>query len=190
MLHPTKAKKEGRREKERFEMSIHAQTTAPSTGTAYKVLSSPNGTLFEILAAPEEVGDGICLIRWTVPPGVEVPLHSHSDLEIFYILEGSLEIFQSKEGASGWTTVGVGAVLAVPGNVKHALRNNSSLPATLALVTTSRMYEFFREVSQPFDPGRPVSPTQDEKRKFFATVARYGYWMASPEENAAIGIRL
>jgi quercetin dioxygenase-like cupin family protein len=172
-------------------MSINAQTSARSTRTAHKRLSTPNGTLFEILASPEEVDDGICLIRGTVPPGVVVPLHSHSDLEIFYVLEGSMEIFQSKEGVSGWMTVGVGAAVAVPGNVKHALRNTSSLPATLALVTTSRMYEFFGEVSKPFDPNRrPAPPTPEEMKKFFATVVRYGYWMGSPEENAAIGIRL
>jgi quercetin dioxygenase-like cupin family protein len=170
-------------------MSISAQTSTEPTRT--KRLSTPNGTLFEILASPEEVGDSICLIRGTVPPGVAVPLHSHLDLEIFYVLEGAMEIFQSNKGASGWTTVGVGAVVAVPGNVKHALRNTSPFPATLVLVTTSRMWEFFSEVSKPFDPSRrPVPPTPEERKSFSATVARYGHWMASSEENAAIGIRL
>jgi len=172
-------------------MSINAQTSTQRTRTTYKRLSMPNGTLFEILASPGEVEDGICLIRGTLPPGVAVPLHSHSDLEIFYVLEGAMEIFQSKEGTSGWTTVGVGAVVAIPSNVKHALRNASSLPATLAVVTTSRMCEFFSEVSKPFDPSRLLAPpTPEEMKNFLATVARYGYWMASPEENAAIGIRL
>jgi quercetin dioxygenase-like cupin family protein len=172
-------------------MSVNAQTTTQPSRTVHTLLSTPNGTLFEILASPEEVGDGICLIRGTVPPGVAVPLHSHSDLELFYVLEGSMEIFQSKEGASRWKTVGVGAVVAIPGNVKHALRNTSSLPAIMAVVTTSKLYEFFGEISKPFDPKRsPAPPTPEEMRAFFDTVARYGYWMASPDENAAIGIRL
>ncbi len=141
-------------------MSIDLQTSIPPNRSAHRLLSTPNGTLFEILASPEEVGDGICLIRGTVPPGVAVPLHSHSDLEVFYVLEGSVEIFQSKEGATGWTTVGVGAVVAVLGNVKHALRNTSSLPATMVVVTTSKLYEFFGEVSKPFDSKRrPAPPT-------------------------------
>jgi quercetin dioxygenase-like cupin family protein len=151
----------------------------------------PNGTLFEILASPEEVEDSICLIRGTLPPGVAVPLHSHRDFELFYVLEGSMEIFQSKEGANGWTTIGVGVVVAIPGNVKHALRNTSSLPATMIVVTTSKLYEFFGEVSKPFDPNqRPTPPTSEEMKTFFGTVARFGYWLASPEENAAIGISL
>ena len=130
-------------------MSIDLQTSTQPSHTAHKLLSTPNGSLFEILASPEEVGDPICLIRGTVPPAVAVPLHSRSDLELFYVLEGSVEIFQSKEGASGWTTVGAGAVVAVPGNVKHALRNTSSLQATMVVVTTSKLYEFFGEVSKP-----------------------------------------
>jgi len=172
-------------------MSANAQTSAQPSRTAHRLLSTPNGTLFEMLASPEEVGVGICLIRGTVPPAVAVPLHSHSDLEIFYVLEGAMEIFQSKEDTGGWTTVGVGAVAVIPGNVKHALRNTSSLPVTMVVVTTSKLYEFFGEVSKPFDPKRrPAPPTAEEMKTFLGTVARYGYWMASPEENAAIGIRL
>ncbi|MGB2662885.1 MAG: cupin domain-containing protein [Candidatus Acidiferrum sp.] len=172
-------------------MSVNTQTSAQPSRTAHQPLSTPNGTLFEILVSPEEIGEPICLIRGTVPPGVAVPLHSHPDLELFYVLEGSMEIFQSKEGGSGWKNVGVGAVVAVPGNVKHALRNTSSLPATIVLVTTSKMYEFLGEVSKPFDPKRrSAPPTPEETRAFFGTVARYGYWMASLEENAAIGLSI
>lgn len=128
-----------------------------------RLLSTPNGTRFEILASPEEVGDPVCLIRGAVPPGVAVPLHSHPDLELFYLLEGSMEMFQSKEGASGWKTVGVGAVDAVPGNVKHVLRDTSSLPATILLMTTSKACEFFGEVSKPFDPKRRAAPRRLKK---------------------------
>jgi quercetin dioxygenase-like cupin family protein len=168
-----------------------ARTSTPPTPTAPRRLSTPNGTLFEILASPKEVGDPICLIRGNLPPGVSVPLHSHADLELFYVLEGSMEIFQVKEGAEGWTSVGAGAVITVRGNVKHALRNNSSRPVTIMLVTTSKMYEFFSEISKPMDANqRPASLTPDEMEAFLGTVAKYGYWMASPEENAAIGLRL
>jgi quercetin dioxygenase-like cupin family protein len=178
-------------EREFLEMSMNLKTNTQLSRTAHRPLSTPNGTLFEILASPEEVEDRICFIRGTVPPGAAVPLHSHADLELFYILEGSIEIFQSREGAGGWTTVGVGAVAVIPGNVKHALRNSSSLPTTMVLVTTSRMYNFFAEVSKPFDrKRRPAPPTSEEMKNFLGTVARYGYWVASPEENAAIGINL
>jgi quercetin dioxygenase-like cupin family protein len=179
------------REREVLKMSIHAHMSVPPRRTTQKRLAMPNGTLFEMLATPQEVGEPVCLIRGTLPPEVAVPLHSHPDFEVFYVLEGSLEVFQSSEGASGWTTLGSGAVVTIPGNVKHAFRNTSSLPATIVVVTTAKLYEFFGEVSEPFDPTRrPARPTPEETKAFLGTVARYGYWAASPEENAAIGIRL
>jgi quercetin dioxygenase-like cupin family protein len=174
-----------------FKMSISPQTSIQPRRKFHERLSTPDGTLIEILASPEEVGDEICLIRGTVPPGVAVPLHSHPDLELFYVLEGTVESFQSKEGTNGWTTAGVGDVVAIPGNVKHAWRNASSFRAIFVIVTTSKLCQFFREVTKPFDPNqRSAPPTPEAMERLFATAARYGYWMASPEENAAIGISL
>jgi quercetin dioxygenase-like cupin family protein len=151
----------------------------------------PNGTLFEFLASPDQTGSEICLIRGTIPPGGAVPLHSHSDVELFYVLEGSLEAFQFGNGRHGWVSFGPGDVVSISGNVKHALRNSSTVPATLLVVTTSQLYSFFHEVSKPSDRARKVNPpSPEELKKVFETAARYGYWMGSPEENAAIGLIL
>jgi hypothetical protein len=73
-------------------------------------------------------------------------------------------------------------------DVKHAFRNGSSVPATLALVTQSELYAFFRELAKPFDPDeRLVSPTPEAVEELFEVAAKHRYWMASPE---AIGISL
>ena len=151
----------------------------------------PDGNVIEFLATPDEARAEICLIRATAPPGAVVPLHSHSALELFYVLEGSLESFCSKDGTQGWTTVGVGDVVTIPGNTKHAWRNTSGLPATVITVTTAKMYAFFRELTKPFDPDQLASPpTREEIQQIFDVAAKYGYWMGSPEENAAIGLIL
>lgn len=156
-----------------------------------RLVFNASGVLLQFLASPDEVGDAICLIRGTMPPGVVVPLHSHAEPELLYILEGSLEVFRSSEGSSGWTTAGVGDVVTIPGSVKHALRNSSSLPMTLALVTKSGLYKFFRELAKPFDARqRPAPPTPEAIQEFFQLAAKYGYWLASPEENAAIGLSI
>ena len=157
----------------------------------HKQRLTPNGTLFEFLASPDETGSEICLIRGTIPPAVAVPLHSHSDVELFYVLEGSLEAFQFGNGNHGWASFGPGDVVSIPGNTKHALRNTSPLPATAIVVTTSKLYSFFQEVSKPVDGDRAAArPTPEEIQKLVATAAKYGYWMGSPEENAAIGLTL
>jgi quercetin dioxygenase-like cupin family protein len=94
----------------------------------------PNGTLFEFLVSPDETGSEMCLIRGTIPPGVAVPLHSHSDVELFHVLEGSLEAFQFGNGNHGWESFGPGEIVSISGNTKHALRNSSTVPATVVVV--------------------------------------------------------
>lgn len=156
---------------------------------AGKQLFNAAGVLLQFLASPGEVGDAICLIRGTMRPGVVVPLHSHCEPEVLYVLDGSLQAYRSTEGANGWTNAGVGDVVIIPGSVKHALRNASSLPATLALVTKSQLYQFFRELAKPFDPNQPPSaPTPEAMQQLFEAAAKYGYWLASPAENAVIGL--
>lgn len=152
----------------------------------------PDGNVLEFLASPDQAGAEICLIRGTMPPGVAVPLHSHPDVELFYVLEGSAECFQSTDGTPRWTTVGAGDVVAIAGNIKHAWRNSSQLPVTMVIVTTSKMYEFLHEVTKPVDPGQSATPpSPDEIQELFRAVARYGgYWMGSPEENRAIGLSI
>jgi quercetin dioxygenase-like cupin family protein len=152
---------------------------------------TPNGTLFEFLVSPDDARAEICLIRGTLPSGAAVLLHSHPDVELFYVLEGTLEAFQSSDGTPRWTTVGAGDTVTIPGNTKHALRNSSPLPATMVVVTTSKLYEFFQEVTKPFYPDRSATPpTPEGIQDVFRAAARYGYWMGSPEENAAIGLSM
>jgi quercetin dioxygenase-like cupin family protein len=127
----------------------------------------------------------------TIRPGSVIPLHSHSDPEIFYLLEGSIEVFQAEGPAAGWQTLNAGDVVSIPGNVRHALRNTSSGPMTAITVSKRELYTFFRELAQPFDPNKPPAPpTPEEMEQLLHVAARYEYWLASPEENAAIGISL
>jgi len=145
------------------------------------------GVLLQFLSTPEQINDQISVMRGTLPSGVVIPLHSHADPEIFYVLNGSLEVFH----AEGWQTVPAGEVVSIPGNVRHALRNTSSSPITLITVSKQELYSFFRELARPFDPNRPPArPTPEEMQQLFSVAEKYEYWLGSREENAAIGISL
>jgi quercetin dioxygenase-like cupin family protein len=148
------------------------------------------GVRLQFLIAPEQSSGKISLYRGTLPPGVVIPVHSHPEPEVFYVLEGNLEVYQESGAQQGWSIARAGNVVAIPADVKHALRNTSSSPATTVLVTQDRLYAFFREIAKPVDgqPGTPPSP--EELQQLFIVAAKYGYWMGSPEENGAIGINL
>jgi quercetin dioxygenase-like cupin family protein len=41
---------------------------------------------------------GYCVLRWQIPPGVVVPLHSHPDRETFYIVAAQLKLSKMMAG--------------------------------------------------------------------------------------------
>jgi len=58
-------------------------------------------------------------------------------------------------------------------------------------VTKSELYSFFRELARPFAPNQPAAAaTPETMQQLFEVAAKYGYWLASPAENAAIGLNI
>jgi hypothetical protein len=79
----------------------------------------------------------------------------------------------------------------VPQGVRHAWKNQSNEPAVAVIVTTSRLGRFFQEGGRPVAAGAlPESPSPADVQRFIEVATRYRPWLASPEENAAVGIKL
>jgi quercetin dioxygenase-like cupin family protein len=135
------------------------------------------GPTVQFLIPPEAGEDPTCAFRGTIPAGGVVPLHSHADPETFVMVSGRLEALTD---GLAWIELTPGDVFHVPGEAKHAFRNPGGEPAEQIVLTTARIGRFFREVATP-----AATP-----ERFLETAARYGYWNASPEENAAVGIRV
>ena len=172
-------------------MKITSETKMGTSRSAEQQTFIVLGVLLQFLSTPEQINDQICVMHGTVPSGVVIPLHSHADPEIFYVLDASLEVFQAKGPSEGWQTINAGNVVSIPGNCRHALRNTSPTPTTTITVSKQQLYSFFRELARPFDPHRPPAPpTPNEVQQLFSAAQMYGYWLACPDENAAIGILL
>src|SRR3984957_8955174 len=168
-------------------MNITSETKTGTSSRAEEQTFIVLGVLLQFLSTPEQINDQISVMRGTVPSGVVIPLHSHADPEIFYVLNGSLEVLQ----AEGWQTVTAGEDVSIPGHVRHAARNTSPSPITLITVSKQELYSFFRELARPFDPNwPPAPPTPEEMQQLFNVAKKYEYWLASRDENAAIGISL
>lgn len=152
-------------------------------GGGYDVIDLIGGRL-EIVGRADAPGADAVIMRGEVPPGGGVPLHSHPDYECFHVLAGSLEVFI--EGA-GWLTVETGRSAVVARNERHAIRNSTDAPVELMIVVNNRLARFFQEAGSPGEQGAPLPPPTPEKIQQFLSVAnRYGYWMASPQEDAEI----
>jgi quercetin dioxygenase-like cupin family protein len=149
------------------------------------------GASIEFLVGPQPGDEGPCILKGTIPSGVVVPMHSHDVIEIFFVLSGNIEVLVGADEKMQWVEVSVGDLIEIPSNAKHAFRNRSQNPMLNLLFTTSKHGRYFQEIGRPLAPGESVRPpAPDEIQHLLKTAKRYGYWFASPEENASVGITL
>ena len=149
------------------------------------------GPTVEFLVLPSECAGDYCVIRGTIPPGVSVPIHSHPDDESFFLFSGLVEGLEQQEDKFEWINMEAGDFCHMPQGVKHAWKNQSNEPAVAIIVTTPRLGRFFQEVGRPVAPdASPQTPSPADVQRFAEVATRYHHWLASPEENAAVGINL
>jgi quercetin dioxygenase-like cupin family protein len=149
------------------------------------------GPTIEFLTLPERGDSGYCAMIGTIPAGVAVPLHSHPDLESFFLISGGIQALSEGREKLEWLDVNPGEFVHVPSNAKHAWRNTSRESAVMLITTTPKLGRFFQEVGRPVSPGASLPPpTPDDLLHFASVSAKYDYWVSSRAENAAVGINL
>ena len=147
------------------------------------------GPTVEFLVSPRDENSDFCVLKGVVPAGVFVPMHRHPDTEDFVVLSGTIECLKVTEKGHEWVSGKAGDFFHVPSHALHAWRNASSELTTMLITTTKKMGRFFEEIGLPW-PGTPQTPTAEVLAHFAETSGKYGYWNASPEENAAVGINM
>jgi quercetin dioxygenase-like cupin family protein len=147
------------------------------------------GPTVEFLTVPDESEAIYSVMIGTIPPGVAVPLHSHPDVESFFMLSGAVEVLSYQGTNHKWLAAKTGDFVHVPGGAKHAFRNLSREPVVQLITTTPKLARFFEEIGRPVVSGAsPGPPSADDLQHFASVAAKYDYWLGSPAENAAIGV--
>ena len=154
-----------------------------------KVVLDILGPTVEFLTSPAAAHGDFCVMRGMIPPGVAVPLHSHDATEVFFVLSGSKQVLTLGSGPAEWVDVRAGDYVHVPRGTRHAHRNVSDEPLVELVITTARLGNWFEEVGTPAT-GAPRPPAAGDLERFLAASGRYGYWLGSPEDNAAVGLRM
>jgi quercetin dioxygenase-like cupin family protein len=170
--------------------SLHSPSVRVFKHSAHPVLDvfGPN---LQFLTTPEEADESLCVMRGIIPPGGIVPMHSHTGIECFLMMSGQQEVLLETDGNYSWTMCSSGDFIQVRSLAKHAFRNLSTEPAVTLVTTTAKLGRFFEDVGRPVaTETKPLPPTPEELQHFAATAIRYGYWLATPEENAAVGLTL
>lgn len=115
-----------------------------------------------------------------------MPVHSHAERETFYVLGGDIQLLWEDH----WITLGAGDVLDVPSGLKHGWRNVSGAPVSQLLVVPMRLARFLRDIGRPAAMIAPGPPKPEDLERLFEVAQRYGYWLGTPADNAAVGISL
>ena len=119
-----------------------------------------------------------------------MPLHSHGDAESFYVLSGEAQALVETEVGLQWQTLRPGDFIHIPGGTKHAWRNVSGEPMAALITCTTKLGRALREMGQLTSEGGKRIPTPADVQRLIEISERYGYWLGSREENAAVGIEL
>ncbi len=146
------------------------------------------GPMVELLTSPEAANDAFCVLKGVIPPGRAVPLHSHSDPEDFFIISGEVQALRQGEQGYEWLAAKAGDYLHVPGGARHAWRNASSESMVALIITTPKLGRYFLEAGRPLSSASQPLSSEDNARHA-ALSAKYGYWDATPAENAAVGLQ-
>jgi quercetin dioxygenase-like cupin family protein len=170
---------------QRYASNLHRRIAEGTRNVVLDVF----GPTVEFLTSPGDAAGDFCVMRGVIPPGAVIPLHSHADTETFYIVAGAQQVLTAGAGGLEWNDAHAGDYVEVPGGTPHAHRNVFHEPAIDLIVTTARLGQFFQEAGRPIT-GSAQPPAPDEVARFVAIAAKYGYWLGSPEENAAVGLEL
>jgi quercetin dioxygenase-like cupin family protein len=143
------------------------------------------------LAPPETIGGDHAILGGFLPPGVIVPLHRHDDPESFYILEGEMELYLAEGDSAGWRSLKVGDLAVIRGGSKHAWRNNNAQECKAVFVTGPNLLAFLKDLGRPVsEKAAPEVPDASTVARIAEVAQKHNLWLASPEENEAIGLNM
>jgi quercetin dioxygenase-like cupin family protein len=102
------------------------------------------GPTVQFFTTPEEADGQLCVMKGIIPNEGSVPIHSHADVECFFMVSGQQEILQEVDGRFSWILCKPGDFIQVPSGAKHAFRNSVAEPAVSIVTQPANSVASFR----------------------------------------------
>ena len=135
------------------------------------------GTIARIKVSNRQTLGTFCVCEAGLPPNAFVPLHYHPDVELFFVLKGTLEVIRMAEDKTESLSVAIGEMAFIPSNAVHGLRNTSGGHIRLLIIGGPGIEAFFVEAGSPrvgSAPGETTQPGPDEFQRMLEIAKRHG----------------
>jgi quercetin dioxygenase-like cupin family protein len=134
------------------------------------------GDTYSIIMPGAATQNSFSVIDMHVPPGGGPLPHSHEFEEMFYVLEGEVEVFCHNQRTTARTLSAVN----IPGWAPHMFKNLSAQAARMICVVApagldAQFAELGKKVATPTTPGPRTTPTEiaELQKNLPAILARY-----------------
>jgi mannose-6-phosphate isomerase-like protein (cupin superfamily) len=146
------------------------------------------GHLFNFLATAEESNGQYFIYEDIVPPGGGLPLHTHPDEELFYIIEGEFE-FVLHDVSKPFRAL-QGQLVRIPSMAVHTFKNTGShIGRALTMLLPGDLEHYFRETGTHVTavemiPDLSVAPdySKMDLSKAFALAEKHQVSFVMPRE--------
>jgi mannose-6-phosphate isomerase-like protein (cupin superfamily) len=150
------------------EMTRVVSIEATSTREVLGVLVTP-------VVSNEETGEQFGVFHAVVPPGIGIPVHSHPDVEFFFVLEGELQLLRATGCDTETLTIAVNQAGLVPSNALHGFVNAGPDAVRLLITCTRGLEEFLTAAGRPVDAiASPAPPTLEEVERVLSIARKHG----------------
>ncbi|AFL89938.1 cupin domain-containing protein [Terriglobus roseus DSM 18391] len=133
------------------------------------------------LVSSGETDGQFALFQALVPHNVGIPVHSHPDVEFFYVLEGSLTVLRQTDDVIESFQIGARQGGFVPSNALHGFVNSNPETAHVLIACTSGLEAFLSEAGTPLGESAPrIPPNGAEIERVLAIARKHGQVFAPP----------
>ena len=102
-----------------------------------------------------------------------------------------MDAYIGDERGGQWAPVRTGELVVIAAGARHAWRNRTSANVRVLSFAGTNIFAVMRKIAIPADLAQAAAPpTPEFLQELQEIAANTGNWIASPEENAAIGLSL
>jgi quercetin dioxygenase-like cupin family protein len=109
-----------------------------------------------------------------LPPNAFIPLHYHPDVELFFVLKGTLEVMRLSDGEAEFLPITSGEMALIPSNAAHGFRNTSAGYVHLLVIGGPEIEVFLRDAGSARVEPASVQPSPDEFERMLEIAKRHG----------------